>query len=167
MSISGRRLRLSVGPGIYFCIRICSGERFMRVLWDTLNHDKISWQNLTFTGHGIRYAPVNQGSVLHWSQRSSFLILNFLSSLLVTKILWRILQPNSLNLLSFVEFSINCTEWLFPTSGKVRKEARPAFNSSRPCSFTFLKWFVVVLTSQFSQGELYIVGKVKNRLFLK
>ena len=64
--------------------------------------------------------------------------------------------------MSFVEFSINCTEWLFPTSGKVRKEDRPAFNSSGPSSFTFLKWFVVVLTSQFSQGELYIVGKVKT-----
>ena len=43
MSRSSRRLRLSfIGPGIYFYIRICLGERLMRVLWDTLNHDKIS-----------------------------------------------------------------------------------------------------------------------------
>ena len=27
---------------IYFCDRLCSGEKFMRVLWDTLNHDKVS-----------------------------------------------------------------------------------------------------------------------------
>ena len=41
-SRSSRRLRLSlIGPGILFCNRIYSGERFMEVLWDTLNHDKI------------------------------------------------------------------------------------------------------------------------------
>ena len=68
MNTSSRRLRLSfIGPGIYFCITIYSGERLIRVLWDTLNHDKISWSNLTFTGHRKNVSSSESG-VLGWVQ---------------------------------------------------------------------------------------------------
>ena len=68
MSRSSRRLRLSfIGPGIYFCITIYSGERLIRVLWDTLNHDKISWSNLTFAGH-CKNVCSSESGVLGWVQ---------------------------------------------------------------------------------------------------
>ena len=68
MSRSSRRLRLSfIGPGIYFCITIYSGERLIRVLWDTLNHDKISWSNLTFAGY-CKNVCSSESGVLGWVQ---------------------------------------------------------------------------------------------------